>query len=391
MLAEDAPSAPGKRWQIITGEYPPQPGGVSDYTRVVAGGLAAAGDEVHVWAPPCASPELADPGVIVHRLADRFGPRTLQRLGPQLAQAGDGTLLIQYEPQALGWKGMNMAFCAWLSRLRRQHRTIVMFHEVMFPLERRQPLKDNLRGLINRSMASMAARAADHIFVSTPLWAEVLRQQVGVSLKADWLPIPSTIPIISDKNKVIAIRHRFAPDGGVIVGHFSTYPEATRWMLTAVIQRILIANPQLVFILLGTFSAEFRATLGALGSSLLARIHATGTLPADDLSSYLVASDLMLQPYPDGASARRTTLIAALAHSRPILTSIGPATEGWWADSGAVALTRSDAAEFERGVHCILADPLKRLRLGEAGAALYRTRFSLDGTVRTLRAACALR
>ena len=39
------------QWHILTGEYPPQPGGVSDYTRMVAEGLAAAGDEVVVWAP----------------------------------------------------------------------------------------------------------------------------------------------------------------------------------------------------------------------------------------------------------------------------------------------------------------------------------------------------
>ena len=38
----------GVTWQVITGEYPPQPGGVGDYTAQVAAGLAAAGDEVHV-------------------------------------------------------------------------------------------------------------------------------------------------------------------------------------------------------------------------------------------------------------------------------------------------------------------------------------------------------
>ena len=30
-------------WAILTGEYPPQPGGVSDYTLQVCRGLAAAG------------------------------------------------------------------------------------------------------------------------------------------------------------------------------------------------------------------------------------------------------------------------------------------------------------------------------------------------------------
>ena len=38
------------RWAILTGEYPPQFGGVSDYTRNVATGLVAAGDVVTVYA-----------------------------------------------------------------------------------------------------------------------------------------------------------------------------------------------------------------------------------------------------------------------------------------------------------------------------------------------------
>src|SRR5579862_6625194 len=38
-------------WHIITPEYPPQTGGVSDYTRLVAEGLAEKGDVVHVWCP----------------------------------------------------------------------------------------------------------------------------------------------------------------------------------------------------------------------------------------------------------------------------------------------------------------------------------------------------
>ena len=42
----------GIRWAVLTGEYPPQSGGVSDYTRLVAKGLAAAGDQVVVYAPP---------------------------------------------------------------------------------------------------------------------------------------------------------------------------------------------------------------------------------------------------------------------------------------------------------------------------------------------------
>src|SRR5262249_40199976 len=49
-------------WHLITGAYPPQPGGVSDYTHLVASGLAEAGDMVHVWCPPAAGEPPHRPG-----------------------------------------------------------------------------------------------------------------------------------------------------------------------------------------------------------------------------------------------------------------------------------------------------------------------------------------
>src|SRR5262245_59769784 len=60
-------------WHLVTGEYPPQPGGVADYTRLVAQGLAAAGDTVHVWAARAPGDTPQDVGVTVHRLPDHFG------------------------------------------------------------------------------------------------------------------------------------------------------------------------------------------------------------------------------------------------------------------------------------------------------------------------------
>ena len=46
------PPETGTRWHILTCEYPPQSGGVSDYTYLVAKGLAELNDQVHVGAPP---------------------------------------------------------------------------------------------------------------------------------------------------------------------------------------------------------------------------------------------------------------------------------------------------------------------------------------------------
>ena len=67
------------RWHILTGEYPPQPGGVSDYTRLVARSLAEAGDEVHVYAPESAETP-ADCGVHLHHLSGQYGAKALAEL-----------------------------------------------------------------------------------------------------------------------------------------------------------------------------------------------------------------------------------------------------------------------------------------------------------------------
>src|SRR5256714_13899599 len=52
MRVEEKGLRRGGAWHLITCEYPPRTGGVSDYTRLVAEGLSEAGDEVHVWCPP---------------------------------------------------------------------------------------------------------------------------------------------------------------------------------------------------------------------------------------------------------------------------------------------------------------------------------------------------
>src|SRR5450631_3535034 len=111
-------------WHMITGDYPPQAGGVSDYSRMVARGRAAVGDTVHIYSSECEGPrrDSADSvetvtgagGIIVHRLPGRFGPRALVKLSRMLERHAGERLLIQYVPHAFGFKAMNLPFSLWL-------------------------------------------------------------------------------------------------------------------------------------------------------------------------------------------------------------------------------------------------------------------------------------
>jgi len=144
-------------WHIITGEYPPQHGGVSDYTRQIARGLADLGDAVHVWAPPVdgANPSPAgDRGVTIHRLPNRFGLSGLRYLTREIDRLpGPKRFLVQYVPHAFGWKAANLPFCFWI-RSRRRESIWVMFHEVAYPFDRDQTPLRNALAVLNRMMAT---------------------------------------------------------------------------------------------------------------------------------------------------------------------------------------------------------------------------------------------
>src|SRR2546425_946956 len=284
-------------WHIITSEYPPQMGGVSDYTHLLASALAAAGDSVHVWCPVgCGDPSPAR-GVAVQRELGRFTPRDFRRASKKLGEfSAPRRMLVQWVPHGYGYWSMNLHFCNWLwSRATFHHdRVEIMVHE----------------------------------------------------------------PFLA-------------------FGHGSFKQTAA-----AAVHRVMSA------LLLGRGSVPQRDELLRQHPNLARQVHATGALAAADLSRHLSACDVLIQPYPDGVSSRRGSVMAGLSHGLPIVTTVGHLTEGLWAESGAVALAPAgDVATLARLTERLLRDKTERNRLSAAAKALYEQRFDLGHTVAALRAA----
>ena len=383
------------RWHILTGEYPPQPGGVSDYTRLVARGLAAAGDSVVVWAPApgrrgqarrVGQTEDDDTGVVVRWLPDRFGPRSLRTLSRELGRAsGPRRLLVQYVPHAFGWKAANLPFCLWLrSRGRGQESVWVMFHEVAFPFDRDAPLPLNLLAATNRLMARLVGGVADRAFVSIPAWRRSVESVTHKGTPITWLPVPSGIPVVHDEPASAAIHARYA-NGHALVGHFGTYGRHMRTLLAGCISA-LAARCDCRLLLLGRDSESVAAELRHGFPALVGRVHGTGALLPDDVSRHVSACDVMLQPYPDGISSRRTSAMAALSHARPVVTTSGPLTEDVWQSSGAAVLVPvADLAGLAEATAALATNPERRARIAEHARTLYRDQFDLPHTIATLR------
>jgi glycosyltransferase involved in cell wall biosynthesis len=371
------------RWHIISGEYPPQPGGVADYTRLVAHGLAQAGDEVHVWAPQCGRPMEADSLVHVHRLPGHFGPRALITLDRVLAQDPRGRVLLQYVPHAFGLKAMNLPLCWWLYS-RRHWNIDVMFHEVAFQRRTAQPLRHNLLGEVTSLMAKLVARSAQRIFVASMAWERTLRRLVPNLGEIEWLPIPSSIPSIDNSAMAAGVRARYAR-GILLVGHFGTYGAPIRVYLERVLPT-LVQSTNVSVLLMGRRSLEFRDSLLLRCPSLAPVIHATGELEPASLSHHISACDLMIQPYPDGVSARRSSAMVTISHGRATVTTLGDLTEEYWRVSGGVSLVSADAPDslLQNAVY-LLEDAPARNQLGQRARELYKHLFDLPYTLQKLR------
>ncbi|HSC28356.1 MAG TPA: hypothetical protein VLD67_13840, partial [Vicinamibacterales bacterium] len=195
------------------------------------------------------------------------------------------------------------------------------------------------------------------------------------------LPIPSAIP----RAPRPAACER---DGcrAALVGHFGTYGSHIAPLLRSGLTALLDAEPSAAAICIGAGSDRFVADLAGARPDLRLRLTATGRASPHAAAAHILACDLMLQPYPDGVTTRRTSVMACLINGRAVVTTGGALTEPEWAGSGAVALVPSgDPRQLVEAARALLADGQARAALGARGEAVYRARFALEHTITALR------
>jgi glycosyltransferase involved in cell wall biosynthesis len=139
-------------------------------------------------------------------------------------------------------------------------------------------------------------------------------------------------------------------------------------------------------LLIGADSTNFRDRWVGANPKLADKVYATGALAPERLSLALQACDMMIQPYQDGVSTRRGSVMAALAHGRAVVTTNGVATEPLWAQSGAVVMAPvGDHDAMQSLTARMVVDEDERLRMASAAKELYAQRFALRHTIAALR------
>ncbi len=382
--------SPSCDWHIITCEYPPRVGGVSDYSFSIAGGLAAAGGRVHVWCPAADGPAPAVPGVTVHQELGAFAPRDLRRVGRLLNNvSGPRRLLVQWVPHGYGYRSINVGFAIWLAcRAWLRHDELhLMIHEPYLRLSR--PLKYLAASVVQRLMLAIIASGAAHIWISIPTWADAVRPYVPRRVPVQWLPVPSPTLRVANTADTAAVRAKSTTHDQPIVGHFSSHSAVVTPLLELALDVVMQRSAAAV-LLIGRDSDTFRAKYLATRPTLVRRVSATGVLDSDALSRHLEACELMIQPFPDGINARHTSALASLALGVPVVTNSGPHTEAFWRDSDAVALASApDGLRVGEAAVDLLQDSSRRAHLADQALKLYDRLFDVRHAISALRVAAA--
>jgi glycosyltransferase involved in cell wall biosynthesis len=196
------------------------------------------------------------------------------------------------------------------------------------------------------------------------------------------------VATVADPGAVAAVRFRHAPDPSVpLVGHFGTFGRLIAELLEPAIIGLFRSIPCAQVLLIGRRSERFHAHFSAAYPNLGGRLRWTGELPPSAVAAHLRACDLLLQPYPDGVSSRRGSVMAGLANGVPVVTNLGHLSEALWATAAGVEVIPSpDPAALAATAAAILALPPEgRLALAARGAELYRTEFALERTIARLR------
>lgn len=336
--------APGAEWGregrspsgvcLLTGEFPPDAGGVGDYTARLAEALAALAVPVGVLTrrrpgrPASRRYRRSDandaPVVPTYGRIEAWDVRAwpavlaaLRRLGPR------PVLHIQFQAGAFDLGGAVHLLPLALRVALPAARVVTTFHDFLIPylFPKAGPLRPAANRLLARSShAAIFAEPAD-------------LAAAGPGVRGYLVPIGSNVdagpPPGFDRANVRRLLR--ADDDTLLIGYFGflNASKGAPTLLEAI--RSLVSRGRRVRLALigdqvGASDAtdrgradEVRRAIDRL--DLADVLTATGHLPAADASAALLACDLLALPYRDGASLRRGTLMAGLAHGLPIVST----------------------------------------------------------------------
>jgi glycosyltransferase involved in cell wall biosynthesis len=399
------------RIALLSAEYPPMPGGVGDYTRRLGQALVGRGHQLLVFTIldlRFQILDLEDPysnlQSPISNLQSNWGWRCWRDVIAALGATHPDVLHIQYQTGAYAMHPAINLLPWRLRGLPKRPRVAVTAHDLLLPylFPKAGPLRRWVtRRLLADADATVVTNEDDYALAEG--WEPDVRfhPPSPIPHPLTLIPIGSNIPVAPPPEyERAAWRTRLgvAP-GETLVAYFGliSRSKGLHVLLDALAQlpasfRLIVVGGDATQPQDRTYAAEVRRQIEECG--LRERVTITGHCAAEEVSAHLLAADLATLPFADGASFRRGSLLAALAHGVPVITTNDerrttndertgaenrdlPATTHFTqntrqlADGENVSLVSpEDATALAAAIERLAGDAVLRARLGAGGRGL---------------------
>ena len=356
---------------VVSPLFPPARGGLADHTHRLARSLAQH-RPVRVLTTRGASPEpnieVFDPITNWHRLSE---------LETALDDCpAESPILWQYVPHMYGRGGINIALLRQLRRFQRRGRhQILIAHEIKAPLHWKPSRL--IYALWHRFAWQSIRQSIPIIGISTEAWLQ--------SWPSDWdhtkndffvLPSPSNVSLVQTRpdHRRVWREKLGLKSNAPVLGYFGTWGASKQpeWIFAAWRHARATGIPAVLVLLGGdppqNISEDERPFFRSLGY-----------IPEVEVSLALQAFDLLLLPFEDGVSERRTSFTAGLSHGTPILTTVGHGTGTTLRSARFIAsIPVNSPSDYPLEAVRLLGDPNRLSKLASDSIQAYHQSFSWE-------------
>ena len=299
---------------VITGEHPPMPGGVGDFTRILAGRLAGQGHDVNLLSRRgCHSDALPLTAV------DGFGARGMAAIRGWARRLQPDVINMQFQTAAYDMSPLVHFLPDMLDAP-----FVTTFHDLRFPYL--FPKAGRLRDWIVMRLARSSAGVICTNQEDDSRMQALPRRRV--------IPLGSAVaPVDIRPAARRQIRHEIGADAGsFVIAHFG-FINAMKGIdnLLDALARLRAKGRDLRLVFVGgrenvvdggkdaDYLEQLDTRIERLG--LRDALHWTGHASESEVAMRLGAADLVALPYADGASYRRSSLMAAIGLGSAIVTT----------------------------------------------------------------------
>jgi polysaccharide biosynthesis protein PslF len=356
---------------FVTGEYPVMQGGVGDYTWRLGQALCQMGVDVAVLTHANAGADHLRSGSAyepsVYPVMTGTGWGLWQQVRHLVNEIHPHVVHVQYQTAAYGLHPAANWLPWYLTRSRSRPAVYTTFHDLRVPymFPKAGPLR-------KRSVLALA-RYSDAAVVTNPGdWAELVASDQRLAARLRPIPIGSNIhpqpPAGYDRTAQRAAWGAGHGDWLLAYFGFLNANKGGETLVRGLAELRKAGRPARLLMVGGqvgasdptnaTYLAHVEALISELGLNDYVRW--TGFTEPDQVSANLLAADCAVLPYREGASLRHGSLMAALAHGLPIVTTVMPASGPF------IKQARQVFPTYEDGASAMMVPPEDPVRLAAA-------------------------